>query len=138
MYTDRMELAKILLESGADVNARNNLNSTPLHIIAQLGNWKDTVEQICFLFFRCIQWLFCWTFMKHLGRDDGEEFAQMLVENGANITARDNLNLTPYDVAKQKGNIFEIFCYNRKKRLYFYTSNDIFFNYRSQSNRCSP
>lgn len=43
--------------------------------------------------------------MKHLGRDDGGEFARMLIENGADITARDYLNLTPYDVAVQKGNI---------------------------------
>lgn len=40
---------------------------------------------------------------KKSGRELGGEFTQLLFQNGADITARDNQDRTPYDIAIANG-----------------------------------
>lgn len=42
-------------------------------------------------------------FRKKSGRELGGEFTQLLFQNGADLTARDNQDRTPYDVAIANG-----------------------------------
>jgi ankyrin repeat protein len=70
----KAEKMAALIESGADINATNNLGQTPLHIACEkIWGWS------------------------HNDPPDGEPF-QLLVYKKANVNARDNQGRTPMDV----------------------------------------
>lgn len=39
MRTDKADIVRILVENGADINARNREEKTPIHYAAQTRNW---------------------------------------------------------------------------------------------------
>nr|XP_022906763.1 uncharacterized protein LOC111418452 [Onthophagus taurus] len=89
------EFGRLLIEKGADVNAKTNSNQTALHYAAIYGNievgrlllengvdvnWKDTSE----------------TTPLHFTAHKGDmEFGRLLLENGADINAKTNEGETP-------------------------------------------
>ena len=83
-YSNNGEVFKILLEIGADPNARNSYNKTPAHIIAE-------------------------TITKE-GKDLSSDI-DLLKKYGANFALEDNNGETPLDIAKRlvKINLFKSF-----------------------------
>ena len=97
---NHIELAKALIDAGADLNAKDKNKMTPLHLAAMLDypelakglidadadlNAKDSVKQTP---------LHSATTRNHI------EIARMLIEAGADLNAEDYSKLTPWDVAK--------------------------------------
>jgi ankyrin repeat protein len=103
----RPDVARLLLERGADINARID-DWTPLHVAAEYGR----VEVVCVL-------------LEHVPNVDAEdnqgrtplhvaaenervesaEVVRMLLEHGANVGAEDNQGRTPLHVAAEYGRV---------------------------------
>jgi ankyrin repeat protein len=72
---DRPEIARMLVEHGADVSAHNKDGQTPLHLVFH-GSWDP-----------------------HFGKADRPEIARMLIEHGADVSALDKHSQTPLHLA---------------------------------------
>ena len=98
-----VEVARVLVEQGVDMAARNDEGFSPLHVASKKGH----VDVVRFL-------------VEHgadmLARDNNEstplhvasvpghvDVARLLVEHGADISARDNGDVTPLHVASTNG-----------------------------------
>lgn len=75
-------MAKILLDHGADVNAKTNLGYTPLHHASSLGKFGYYSLKIGF---KLNDW-----FLYFVGKD----VAKILIQNGAKINAKANDGMT--------------------------------------------
>lgn len=89
------KIAKMLIETGSDVNPVALDGSTPLHVAALEGRSDSIIPAICSFFIYLI-FLFCF----FVGR---EKVVQLLLENGADTNRLNNLGQTALVVAKQKG-----------------------------------
>lgn len=86
----------MLIDRKADVNIRNNKNSTPLHLAAfkgfQKGFWTE--------FERILKNIFVIRRSSLTGR---RKIAEILIANKADINAKNSDGKTPYDLAVQFG-----------------------------------
>ena len=96
----RVEIAKMLIDAGADLNVQDNSEQTPLHWAARFGevevvrmligakadlNMQDNSEQTPL----------------HRAADNGRvEIARMLIDAGARKDIHNNKGRLPYDLAK--------------------------------------
>ena len=78
MVISTIEIIELLLNSGADVNAKDNGGQTPLHGAARRGS--DIPEV----------------------RRDTAEIAELLLNNGADVDAKNNEGKTPLHIAEQE------------------------------------
>jgi ankyrin repeat protein len=99
VYHDSIDVARVLLEFGADVDPRDDNGLTPLHMAARDGN----VEMIRLLLDRGAQiearnkWK--WTPLHFAASQKQLEAARALVERGADRLARTSGGETPYKLA---------------------------------------
>ena len=77
-----IEVARFLLERGADVSAQDKDGKTPLHL-ASTHSYRTLPQQLAGV-------------------------ARILLEHGANVTAQDNDRLTPFDLASQDERLAEV------------------------------
>lgn len=82
-------VVQLLLEHGADINAKANGGMTPLYIAARNGNCLNSC-------FKSITHKWLW-FVCNSGNKDVVEF---LIEHGANVIARNDDGETPRDKNK--------------------------------------
>lgn len=105
MYTGYKKAIELLVEKGANVNdAQNKWKMTPLHYIALYDHkdWTDvdnlSNSRQCFCVFKkdfkvLIRKI---TFISKL------EYAEVLINHGANVHAKDSSNQTPFDLARSQ------------------------------------
>ena len=108
---DGVRVAQLLLERGADVNARRNDHQTPLHVASYFG----FVEIVRLLLDRCAdpeanaesdmgeKPLHKVSYGKYRSQEDGVRVAQLLLERGADVNTRRNDGWTPLNVASYFG-----------------------------------
>lgn len=90
-------MTELLIKHGANVNALDADNDTPLHWAAQHGNLLSYV----FIFIETI--LFIETsFYSALETD---KVADVLIKNGANVSAVNNIGWTPLHYCASNGNL---------------------------------
>ena len=93
------ESVQLLLERGAEIEARNKINCTPLHYAA----WKNITESVKLLLERGADIeardLNNHTPLHFAAGGNSTRAAQLLVKRGAKIEARDNNNQTPLNLA---------------------------------------
>ena len=100
-----MDVARLLLEHGADVNARNKDSVTPLHIAAGEGHVdvaRLLLEHGAYVNARSEYGLTPLYYAAVNGRLD---VARLLLERGADAGARDDKGRTPLDRAREKGHV---------------------------------
>lgn len=104
-YLGHKELARFLIESGADIHirAKNENKNTPLQ--AAIANKKS--ELVAFLIEKgsdvnVIQ-SGGWTGLHEAALLGSEEIVMLLLENGANKMIKKNDGKTAYDIALEKG-----------------------------------
>ena len=102
-WENSLEIAQLLISSGAEVNAKDNSGETPLHWA--VGNIR----------LELIQLLISSGADVNAKRNDGETplhsaarrnylaFAQLLISSGADLEAKDNYGLTPLALAASWG-----------------------------------
>ena len=112
---DGVRVAQLLLERGADVNARRNDHQTPLHVASYFG----FVEIVRLLLDRCAdpeanaesdmgeKPLHKVSSGKYRSQEDGVRVAQLLLECGADVNSRRNDRWTPLHIASWSGK-FEV------------------------------
>ena len=100
-----LEVARVLVERGADVTAQDKDGSTPLHVASR---W-DHLDLARLLVERgadmTVQDMYGSTPL-HLASECGHpDLARFLVERGADVTAQDNNGLIPLHLASQLGHV---------------------------------
>ena len=108
---DGVRVAQLLLERGADVNARRNDHRTPLHVASYSGN----VEIVCLLLDHGAEAnaegdigekpLHKVSHGKYRSQEDGVCVARLLLGHGADVNTRRNDHQTPLHRASYMGNI---------------------------------
>lgn len=96
-FSGHAEVAKFLIEKGANINTKVTLNRTPLHWAAKNGylsfiNYQMSEKKKYFLIFRLLNQI-----------SGHEEVAKILIEKGANISAINSYNRTPLHLAAENG-----------------------------------
>jgi ankyrin repeat protein len=99
---DHEKLVRLLIDFGAEINERNNNNSTPLHfgtcaptanLLIDYGADIDAVDNNGN------------TPLHYACRSGDNKKAECLVENGADVNAADNKHFTPLDCATERCNM---------------------------------
>jgi ankyrin repeat protein len=78
------EAVRVLIEHGADLTARNNNGSTPLHLVSTQPTWSQVLPQRC------------------------AEVVRVLLEHGADGTAQDKNGCSPLDLASGDERLAEV------------------------------
>lgn len=86
------KIGESYIRNHAKKDATNNENQTPLHYAVKYGNWIEQIEyfDLCFHFYEY-----------YLGQF---EFAEMLINNGANVNVADENRNTAIHLAVEEGN----------------------------------
>jgi hypothetical protein len=103
-----VEFTQVLVERGADVNAQDNSDSTPLHLASRgrhVGFAQVLVEHGANVNAQDQSR----STSLHLALKDGHvDFTQMLVEHGADVNAQDNSKSTPLHLALWGGHVAQM------------------------------
>lgn len=108
-FLEYEQVAKLLVDKSADVNACNENQLTPLHYAVRNGNFQDRLWwknhhlfyfKWTFAIFNCIKTMF----FISLGN---MHIVRLLVEKGADMNARDNHGWTPFLIAESDGIYFK-------------------------------
>lgn len=102
---DNPDVARILIENHADINAKTNDGWTALHLSVINGMFITIIMNATILTFKIKSHLFRSRFVFNLGKVNTTRF---LIENGADINARNKPGQTPSDIANSEGNFFPI------------------------------
>ena len=106
IYFGNLNVARILLENGADVNARSQNGGTPLFFatIEYDSGKKDKAELLIDFGAKVdIKHLPTgWTPLHNSARSGNVEVAKLLIKSEADVNAKDNEGMTPFDVAAKE------------------------------------
>ena len=95
------EMAKLLIDRGADVNATNDYIGTPLQVAA----WRDSLDVAKLLIESGVDvnaTLYA-TPLFIAALSDSLDVAKLLIESDANVNTKSNSGETPLDIATKKG-----------------------------------
>jgi len=103
----RLEVLKLLLEKGANINATDCLGNNALHLAVQLDNNTDTIEYLVEQLKMDINSrnLENQTALHHVSYYGYMSAVEYLVKNGAQIDARDKNYDMPFHIAAAYGNL---------------------------------
>lgn len=103
LYVENERITQILIDRGADVNARNARANTPLHYAVIKSNYfaKWTLE------IRSETIQYCNVQLRSF-LSDCRKVARILINNGADVQSRNDEGETPRDIAMKNSNILEI------------------------------
>jgi len=88
-YAKNVEIAKLLIENGADVNAKNNVGETPLFKTQSVEIAKLFIENGADVNAKSNYW------GTPLFYEEDVEIAKLLIVNGANVNVKNNKGETP-------------------------------------------
>lgn len=107
---DYVEIARTLIQNGADINARENTGSTPIFYAVSTGKIIDSSPFILYQnWFQNGNWLlFEFTFLKNKNELFFEilgdvDIVNLLIEKGADLGVRNNFAKTPREIALKHG-----------------------------------
>lgn len=96
-----IEIIKFLIKKGADVNAKNYTNSSPLHYAVALKNKGTEIIKLLIDKGADVNAKNCYGDTPlHRAVFRSFENAKILIDNGADVNAKDNDGKTPLDIAK--------------------------------------
>lgn len=116
-----MDIVALLIEHGADVNAKDELELTPLHYAAE-GGIQSSQNIITCLLLLMQSTFWSWSIRNSVSKS----VLELLIKNGANVNAKNVLKYTPLHLAAKKGNIQFI-----KPKQYFHFDVLIYYTYVS-------
>ncbi|MBQ4875150.1 MAG: ankyrin repeat domain-containing protein, partial [Rickettsiaceae bacterium H1] len=96
-------IAKLLIDSGANVNAKGRLNRTPLFLAVCNGHTEIVKALIDAGVDVDAQDGFNWTALMYVAREGNSDIAKLLIDSGANVNAKGRLNRTPLFLAVCNG-----------------------------------
>lgn len=99
-FLGHLESVEVLIKHGANVNAEDYEQWTPIHRAAEDGNSKRFCGFIIFMFF----------FIKIA---DHTDVAEVLIRNGANVNAKAIYNYVPLHKAAEFGKKLKLYNINR-------------------------
>lgn len=99
-FIGHKKLGENFIKHKANKDAKNNENQTPLHYAVKYGNFERSVYEFL--------WQFHWSFVLNI-RLGEFEFAEMLINHGANVVVEDENHNTPMHLAVEEGIFVELF-----------------------------
>ena len=99
----RVEIVQMLIDHGADVNAKGKNDLTPLHVVASLGH--VTMAEFLLAEGSEIDALDCrnWTPLHYSAMGGHSDVAEFLVNHGAKIGVRNSKGMTALELAEKLG-----------------------------------
>jgi ankyrin repeat protein len=94
LYHPNINIMKLLVSRGADVNGTDQDGNTALHVRAMMGNYIPIIQ----------------------GYSPPEDYIKFLIESGANVNHLNKKDETPMDLAidvhNEQKRLFKVFCVN--------------------------